>query len=262
MKPAAALLFLAWCLPAVGEVEAPFGRFARPGVPVPVYSSDPGSVTVDGGWTAWLVSGGIATVFVPRVPCRIRDGEGAELLAFEAVPDGVFLVGVVGTVPDTAQELIGEAAGRRVLLQPIERDRLPDDWRAYDLFDLVIVAAAPARLKAGADKALVDWAHAGGRVAALGRAGAYYVGAGGGLGWFALAACWRMRPFRRPPLRAAGSARTRMRWRPGLRGPRCRVQAPAPLASPRGDPRWRARCWSCWGCASTSAAGRSCWACS
>ncbi len=186
MKPAAALLFLAWCLPAVGEVEAPFGRFARPGVPVPVYSSDQGSVTVDGGWTAWLVSGGITTVFVPRVPCRIRDAEGAELLALEAVPDDVFLVGVVGTVPDTAQKLIGEAAGRRVLLQPIERDRLPDDWRAYDLFDLVIVAAAPARLKAGADKALVEWAHAGGRVAALGRAGAYYVGAGGGLGWFAL----------------------------------------------------------------------------
>ncbi|MFQ5845701.1 MAG: hypothetical protein ACE5JG_12015, partial [Planctomycetota bacterium] len=135
-----------------------------------------------GGW-AFHLDAGVSYLFAPRVPLSVRDRSGRELVAVEPPPAGVFVVAVVGARPASLEERLEAAVGRPVRVESLYAEDLVDGWRAYDLFDLVLVARTPTSLTPAVRKALVDWAHAGGRVAATPPQHAW-PGAGGGLGWF------------------------------------------------------------------------------
>jgi hypothetical protein len=170
---------------AAAADPAPLGRYARPGVPIALRAEGPREVTV-GGWTFPLATG-VSYVFTPTVPCLVRDRAGRQLWSFEAVPHDVFLLGLVGPRPALLEEQLEPAVGRPVQVETLHAEHLVGSWRAYDLFDLVLVARPATSLTPEVRKALVDWAHAGGRVAVAGRKHAY-PGAGGGLGWFGFGA--------------------------------------------------------------------------
>jgi hypothetical protein len=115
---------------AIAGVETPLGPYARPGVPVILRSDAPTVVDLD-GWTFRI--DGSTPVFPPAVPCVVRGEDGTELLRLEDPGDRP-LTGVLGDVP--------EGLERAVMIRPIAL--AAGDWRALDLFDVVLVTG-PAR---------------------------------------------------------------------------------------------------------------------
>lgn len=151
-------------------VEAPLGPFARPGVPLALRSDATQTLSLD-GWPCRVQAGVTSYAAPPRGRCTLRDSSGAEQLRFEEPPGDLLLVGVAGTPPAGF-----EIEGARVV--PLDTAHLPDLWRAYDLFDRVIVLGAPdPRTR----EALALWARMGGSLLAV--AGPEdYPSAAGGLG--------------------------------------------------------------------------------
>jgi len=137
--------------------EWPLGPYARPGVPLPVYSDERTEVDLD-GWRSRIE--GLGWVH----PMRLT-AEGAGPLA---VPEGRRLVGVWGDLPPELEaELAAEA-----LVVGVDLARIPPEaWRALDLFDRVYATRRTPR----SDALLVAWARAGGSVAVVGE----MAGAGG-----------------------------------------------------------------------------------
>lgn len=143
------LLLLVLASAAAAEVDAPLGRFARPGVPVLLRSDRPVVVDLD-GWTFRVE--GTAPVFPPTVPCIVRvDGDEALRLSGATDP----LTGVIGDIPPglSGAVPIGPAA------------LAGGSWRALDLFDRIL-ATVPVRGDEPWFREVAQWVLAGGSFAA------------------------------------------------------------------------------------------------
>ena len=152
-------LLLAWALfasVAAAGIEAPLGPYARPGIPLPIRADEAGDGDV-GGWP-YRFGEGWTVVHVPALPCRIRSG-GSELVMKE-VPEGVRLVGVVGSLPPVT---IPGLLAVEIRLDGAEMKY----GRCFDVFDRVVVAP-DAGLARPAELALVHWFRSGGDLVIIG----------------------------------------------------------------------------------------------
>jgi len=138
--------------------DAPLGPYARPGIPVALRAA-PGDYALD-GWPVRVGRGGSALAAAPRLPCAFRDAANAELLRFEAPPEGRPLVALVGDAPADFEARLPEAAVVR-----LARAGLPLEWRCYDLFDRIYWLCD---LDEGMRGVLGDWVRMGGSLALLG----------------------------------------------------------------------------------------------
>jgi hypothetical protein len=141
------LVLAASATSAAVEIEAPLGRFAKPGVPVLLRSDRPVVVDLD-GWTFRVE--GATPVFPPALPCVVRvDGE--EVLRLSARPDR--LLGVIGDPPPGSEAVpIREAALAHAT------------WRALDVFDAVL-ATGTVRGDEPWFPCVAQWVLAGGSLA-------------------------------------------------------------------------------------------------
>jgi len=137
----------------LADVEAPLGRFARPGVPVLLASGEPKDVVLD-GWSFRV--DGPTPVFPPRLPCVVEDRDGNELLRLEAAPDR--LVGVVGDAPQALEFGDGVRVVRGLDLEGLDAAH----WRALDHFDRIVKTSPKG------SAALDAWVRAGGSVVEVG----------------------------------------------------------------------------------------------
>ncbi len=147
MTPAAVVL---WVGLLVGAPEWPLGPYARPGIPLPVFTTEPTELDLN-GWP--LEVDGLGWLHPMDLP---SEGPGPR-----AVPEGRRLVGVWGDLPAEVEAELAAGA----LVVRVDLGRIPPEaWRALDLFDRLY---ATRRTPAG-DALLLAWAKAGGSVAIVG----------------------------------------------------------------------------------------------
>ncbi|MGQ0612515.1 MAG: hypothetical protein ACT4PV_02025 [Planctomycetaceae bacterium] len=172
------LILLAFAAAAGAELETPFGSFARPGVPVLLRSSEAGAVSLE-GWSYPLRAGMAELVSPPRLPCRLLDEAGRERARLEPVPEGALLVAAVGVPAERIASLLVGEGGARVIVIALEPGRMVEEWRPYDLFDLIVVAVHSDSFPGGLRVALGDWVLAGGELAVVGDRNHYFDPQGG-----------------------------------------------------------------------------------
>jgi hypothetical protein len=144
-----AIVLVLFASAAAAEVDAPLGRFARPGVPVLLRSDRPVVVDLE-GWTFRVE--GVSPVFPPALPCVVRV-DGDEVLRLEEPPRP--LTGVIGDVPP--------GLGDAVEIRPVAL--AAGSWRALDLFDRLLVTG-PVRGDEPWFGTVAQWVLSGGSLAA------------------------------------------------------------------------------------------------